>query len=185
MITIFENTPYREDKNLVEAYNSFMQLLPDGAWALFRDADTLFLDSFYGSHIIECIKRYPQAKCFTAITNRIGNKHQLHAVYNGDDIGKHRSIAISLKQKYGTECTKIPSAPYMSGMLFVLNKDAWKQIGGFGKFAKQESLILGVDNELHRRLIQHNLPVMLMKGLYIYHWYRGGNIGKDRLKHLL
>mgnify|MGYP001163795388 CR=1 FL=1 len=186
MITIFENTPYRTDKNLIESYNSFMKLLPNDGWALFRDADTLFLDSFYGDLIVEAISNNKDVDCFTCLTNRIGNPKQLFNEYNGDDIIKHREVASSLRSKYGSICEDFtkPILPYiMSGMCFILSKKAWEKIGGFKEYTPGYGKMLGVDNKLHIDLYENGFKTKIIKGLYVYHWYRGGK--RNDIKHLL
>jgi hypothetical protein len=191
-IKIFENTPYREDKNLIKAYNSFMELLPDNGWALFRDADTIFLDSFFGEIINRAIRNNPNTGCFTCVTNRIGNKAQLHDEYSGDDISTHRKIAEKIKKKNYSKYENLEfslnasNPKTLSGMLIVLSKDAWKRIGGFKmstlRLPTQPSYILGVDNQLHKDLHKHNINVKIIKELYIYHWYRGGTTNIDHLQ---
>jgi GT2 family glycosyltransferase len=186
---IFENTPYRKDKNLIKAYNSFMEIIPHGGWALFRDGDTLFLDPFYGEIIENAIHNNPDTGCFTCLTNRIGNKKQLHSEYSGDDIKIHRNIAKKLRNKNKGKYEEMPfrlgnNPQTLSGMLFVLSKDAWKQIGGFKQSTihKNKSNILGVDNQLHKDLHENNIKIKIIKELYIYHWYRGG--GSKDIGHL-
>ena len=174
---IFENTPYRSDKNLVVSYNSFMELIPDTAWALFRDGDTMFLDSYYGITLENVINKNPNCGCFTAITNRIYPKQQRISC-EGDDIEVHRKMAKEQLNKYGSECLKMVPKPYMSGFCFLLKKATWKKIGGFKPWHKNGSTMLGVDNQLHIDLIKHNIDVMIMQGVYVYHWYRGGNGNK-------
>jgi len=183
MIHIFENTPYRVDKNLITAYNSFMELLPKNGWAVFRDADTLFLDSFYGELIIKAIKENPDTDCFTCLTNRIGGQRQLHREYLGDDITKHREIAKKLKEKYisSYEDYTNPNNPCpFSGMLFILSKSSWEKIGGFKEYKPGYSKILGVDYRLHLDLFKNGFKTKIIKGLYVYHWYRGGDIHDSR-----
>lgn len=184
MVEIFENTPYRSDKNLIIAYNSFMELLPEDGWALFRDADTLFLDSFYGEIINNAILENPDTDCFTCLTNRIGNVRQLHNEYNGDDIVKHREIANKLRVQHTSKCDDMTNfkGGMLSGMLFILSKKAWSKIGGFKEFKTGHSKILGVDNKLHMDLTEGGFKTKIIKGLYIYHWYRGGDM-KD-ITHL-
>lgn len=186
---IFENTPYREDKNLIKAYNSFMELLPDDGWALFRDADTLFLDSYYGEIIVRAIRNNPDAGCFTCLTNRIGNKKQLHDEYTGDDINTHRKIAQKIKKANHGQYEEMPfslgpTPQTLSGMLFVLSKDSWKKINGLKKSTihQSSSNILGVDNQLHKDLYANNIKTKIIKELYIYHWYRGGTKNIDHLR---
>lgn len=192
---IFENTPYREDKDLIKAYNSFMEVLPEDGWALFRDADTLFLDPFYGEVINRAIRNNPDAGCFTCLTNRIGNNFQLHDEYTGDDITIHRTIAERIKAEnyncYDNFSFDIKSGSTLSGMLMVINKSTWQKIRGFKKSTIKEharggmisSNILGVDNQLHKDLHNNNIKLKIIKEMYIYHWYRGGDkTKKDHLK---
>ncbi len=177
-MTLFENTPYRSDKDLIQAYNSFMELLPKNSWALFRDADTLFLDSFYGQHIIDAIEQNPNTGCFTCLTNRIGQPAQLHNEYKGDDITIHRQISHKLKQLNGLSYKTFVGTKYnlMSGMVMVIKKETWENIGGFKEWSLGHSKILGVDNKLHLDLEKHNYDVKVLTGLYVYHWYRGGDM---------
>ena len=185
MISIFENTPYRVDKNLIESYNSFMELLPDNGWAVFRDGDTLFLDSYYGQIIENAIKDNPDTDCFTCFTNRIACPKQTFMIYNGDDIVKHRQIAKMLREKFGSNCEDFskPVIPnIMSGMVMILSKKAWKKIGGFKEYKPNYGNILGVDNRLHIDLFENGFKTKIIKGLYVYHWYRGGKI--NEVNHL-
>jgi len=180
-ITIYENTPYNNEKDLVKAYNSFMKLIPDNSWALFRDADTLFLDSHYNELLEQAIINNPDTFCFTGVTNRINNKKQLHDEYKGDDISIHRKIAEKLRKKYGYACEELKHPNYLSGFCILIKKSVWKKINGFKQW-NNKSKILGVDNKLHKDLIAHNESINVIKGLYMYHWYRGGTTNK---KHLL
>lgn len=179
-IKIYENTPYNNEKDLVKAYNSFMELIPEDGWALFRDADTLFLDSHYNELFENAILNYPDTHCFTALTNRINNKFQLHDEYKGDDINIHRKIASKLKEKNGYECEELALPYYLSGFCILIKKSLWKKIKGF-KTWNNKSKILGVDNKLHKDLIEHNESIKVIKGLYMYHWYRGGTTNKTHL----
>jgi len=173
-VTIYENTPYNNEKDLVKAYNSFMELIPDDGWALFRDADTLFLDYHYNELFENAIVDNPDTFCFTCVTNRLNNKKQVYEEYKGDDIKTHRAIAIKLRKKYGHSCEILPLPPTLGGFCILLKKSVWKKIGGF-KYWNSKSKILGVDNKLHEDLGKHNEPVKIIKGLYMYHWYRGGD----------
>ncbi len=180
-INIYEHTPYNNEKDLVKAYNSFMKLIPNDGWALFRDADTLFLDSHYNELLERAIIDNPDTFCFTGVTNRINNKDQLHDEYKGDDIVIHRRIAMKLRKKYGHSCKEFLPPDYLSGFCILLKKTLWKKLNGFKPW-NNKSKILGVDNKLHKDLIAHNEPIKIIKGLYMYHWYRGGT---DNILHLL
>ncbi len=179
MINIFENTPYRSDKDLITAYNSFMELLPEDGWVVFRDADTLFLDIFYGKIIEEAIINNPDTDFFTCMTNRIGCPYQKHGEYGGDDIKTHRKISDKLKKEFKDTYIDITNkTPRISGVVMILSKKAWNKIGGFKQYKPCYSNILGVDNKLHIDLENNGFKLKLIKGLYVYHWYRGGD-GKN------
>jgi len=180
-VAIYENTPYNNEKDLIKAYNGFMKLIPDNSWALFRDADTLFLDSHYNELFEQAIINNPDTLCFTGTTNRINNKKQLHNEYEGDDINIHRKIAKKLRQEYANTYENLTPPNYLSGFCILINKSIWKKINGFKPW-NNKSRILGVDNRLHKDLIAHNESVKVIKGLYMYHWYRGGT---NNILHLL
>ena len=46
----------------------------------------------------------------------------------------------------------------------------------------KEEGMLGVDNSFHKDLQAKGLKIGLMKGLYIYHWHRGGANTTDHLE---
>lgn len=182
-IKIFENTPYNSEKNLIKSYNSFMELLPNDAWALFRDGDTLFLDSFYGTLIEEAIINNPDTDFFTCMTNRIYCSYQKHEEYLGDDVRKHRIISNNLKEKHkGVYLDITNETKKISGMVMVLSKKSWLKIGGFKEFSNGYGNMLGVDNKLHIDLKDNGFKLKLIKGLYVYHWYRGGIKDDSHLK---
>jgi hypothetical protein len=43
--------------------------------------------------------------------------------------------------------------------------------------------MLGVDNDIHMKMITNNLKVGIMEGIYVQHWYRNGD-NRDR-SHLV
>jgi GT2 family glycosyltransferase len=58
--------------------------------------------------------------------------------------------------------------------MILIQKRLWKKIGGF-----LENGMLGVDNDLHTKVIKSNEKLYLMRGVYLYHWYRWPNY-KDK-----
>jgi hypothetical protein len=116
---------------------------------------------------------------FTCFTNRIGNPKQnvINAGYipQTDDITEHRVIATQVMQKYGSQVEDFDSfkahaygTSKFSGMLILLKKKVWND-------CKFKEGALGVDNAFHASVLEKGYKVGLIKGLYIYHWYRGGN----------
>jgi len=175
---IYENTPWSDDKNLATAYNEFMELVPNDSWVLFRDADTMILDPFYGTILRLIIETYPEASCFSAVTNRIGSPILHHNEYTGDDIVEHKRICDNLLHNKGYHCSEMPyveGKSTLSGFFFLIKKSAWEKVGGFKNYKGARSNMLGVDNMIHKDLEAHGLKTMVMNGVYVYHWYRGGD----------
>ena len=167
---IYYSIPYDVNKNIGKYYNDFMSILPnDDDFACFVDGDTIFTTPNYGHVIDRVIKEYPEIGCFTAKTNRVSCKWQ---VFDGvdvetNDIAYHRELGGNLQDVYDAYCEDVTDSQLMSGLLILINKKTWFKIGGF-----LENGMLGVDNELHRKLIEHDEKLYVMKGIYLYHWYR-------------
>jgi len=186
---IYYSVPYSVEKNIAEYYNSFMKLLPsDEDYACFIDGDTIFTTSDYGHTIHNVVKEHPEIGCFTCYTNRVNNKHQVvdGIDYDSNDVIYHRKIGNMLQTIFGTSCVDIThikntqdKPQYISGCLILIKKSLWKKIGGF----KNLNAMLGVDNELHKDIIAANEKIYLMKGVYLYHWYRWPNT--KNISHLL
>ncbi len=145
-----------------------MELAPrDEDWVCFFDRDVIFLTPDYGHQIAEIIKRHPEAGLFTCLTNRIGCHSQLYQgkLSEDPDILHHRRIALILGRKYRHGVREI-SAP-VSGFFMALKKKVWREV----KFDEKMRL-LDVDWNFTRRLSAKGYPIFLMKGLYVFHFYR-------------
>lgn len=201
---IYTFIPYskNQDKpNLGEAYNSFMSLLPnDDDWACFIDHDAMFTTYNWFKQLTEIISKYPNAGCFTAMTNRVGNPYQvlnsqleiieqceigerrkkhlelLELNHSNHDIKYHRKIGEELYKNKNCVVSEIDSKHLLSGVLLLVNKKVWKEIPFREGF-------LDVDNFFHKDCIQKGYKVYLIEGVYVYHWYRG-NGDSTHLKNL-
>lgn len=174
---IYANIPYNKEKNLGVAYNQFMKLLKDDDWAVFIDSDAMFLDTNFMAQIERYIKNYPDCTIFTAKTNRVGNKAQLYGSWEGDSIRTHKQVAEEVK--YMDTVTDVTSTrQHLSGVVIVLKKSTWKKLGGF-----KENGIIGIDTDFTIRAYKKGEKILVMDGVYVYHWYRGGD--RKNIKHLL
>jgi Na+-translocating ferredoxin:NAD+ oxidoreductase RnfG subunit len=74
----------------------------------------------------------------------------------------------------GTKVLDMTDNTPMSGHLILLQKKTWSKIGKF-----KEDMLVGFDNEIHYSVKREGLKIGLMTGIYLYHWYRGGD-GYDK-----
>jgi hypothetical protein len=186
---IYYCIPYSVEKNLACAYNDFMEILPsDNDFACFVDGDTIFTTSNYGHIIHDSIQNYPEIGCFTCYTNRVKNLPQVvkGIDYDSNDIIYHRKIGNMLHTIFGNSCIDITDElsedgkpAYISGVMILIKKSLWKKIGKF----KNLNSMLGVDNHLHKDILSINEKIYLMRGVYLYHWYRWPNV--KNVSHLL
>lgn len=181
---IYYSVPYSTEKNIGKYYNDFMRTLPkDDDFACFVDGDTIFTTPFYGHTIENVIKENSDVLCYTCFTNRVACPEQIAPGIDTDsnDMHYHRNFGQMMESIYGTSCmdiTKMKSGQLISGCLILIQKNLWRRIGGFA-----EKGMLGVDNDLHHKVLKAGEKIYLMQGVYIYHWYRWPNY-KDK-KHLL
>lgn len=172
--------PWATDKNIGKAYNSAMELLPhDDDFACFIDADAMFLTPFFGKQLEDVVAKHSTCGIFTCLTNRIGCRWQKAGDHISNDIAQHRAYAKQLfdEQYDTTEIIPQDGKNLLGGVLILIKKSTWKKIGGF------KDGLLGVDNELQLSAENAQEEIRLMKGVFIYHWYRGGRQSdKDHLK---
>lgn len=175
---IYTFIPYDPEKNLGSSYNRCMDMLPnDDDWAVFIDHDAMFTTNFWYHQISEVVKSHPNAGLITCVTNRIYNPKQIifnryelkgesaTDLLNNHDIEFHRQLGHSLYELNGSSVEALNSDLLISGVVMVVKKKTWNSI----KFCDG---FLRVDNNFHQECSNRNLEVLLMTGLYVYHWYR-------------
>ncbi len=159
-------------KDIGRVYNEYMELLPsDEDWACFLDHDAMFTTTDWYTQMEEIIAENPEYGLLTAITNRIGNTEQRVAGidYDNHDMCYHRRIGTMAQEQDRTTVTDVSKTRTISGVVMLVKKAVWKKAGGFtGGFLK-------VDNDFHQRVISIGEKVGIMKGVYVYHWYRFEN----------
>ena len=172
--TIHNFIPYcneREGKDIGKAYNRYMDRVPDNDWVCFVDHDAMFTTPDWQKQLYDIINANPDYSCFTVVTNRIGNPGQRFAGVdqNNHDIKYHREIGELAQNQFGTEVKDITNEHLLSGVVILIKKLVWKEVGGFDEVG-----FLGVDNHFHAKLKIKGKKVGLMKGVYVYHYYRAG-----------
>jgi len=146
-----------------------MSLLPnDDDWGCLMDLDTMFLTSNVGHQLEEIVKKYPNTGLFTAITNRVGLKEQCYRgnIDNDPNILNWKRVAKQLQENKWMEMRELKHP--ISGHLMMVKKSVWKAVGGFPEVGK----ILAIDNSFSKRVLDHNLEIQLMEGVFVFHFYR-------------
>ena len=177
--------PFNRAKNIGVSYNEAFNGLNNDDFVCFVDGDTIFLDSYFGTKI-EDILKYNEKKgitinAATCMTNRVYCKWQIYNdEWSNDNMLDHDKFTKECWAEHGTNVEEItnehitqpPHGNYlMSGVMILLRKSTWLKVGKF-----RTKGMLRVDNNLHQKLINHNEKLYLMKGIYLYHKYRFGNI---------
>ena len=165
-------------KDLGRAYNEFMALIPDDAWAVILDHDAMFCSPTWFRRVEEAIEDYPDAGLFAFITNRLNPNRSMwqmapEAGMHNHLISAHRGVAAAREAEHGSTAVDVTHVhsfdrnAELSGVGFAVSKQAWIKIGGAleGKFTN-------VDHDLHHRIINVGLKVYLLPGVYMYHWFR-------------
>ena len=146
-----------------------MKLVGIDDWVCFLDHDATWTTRDWYHQLEEIVARYPKAGMFTAVTNRIGNPHQLinQLPKDNHDIAQHRKVGQNLQNSMRAEVIDATESQLVSGVVILIKKSTWQKVGGF------KSGFLGVDNDMHSKIKDAGMKVYIMPGVYVYHWYRG------------
>jgi len=177
---IFHSIPWNSNKNIGKSYNETMELVNSDDWVCFLDGDAVHSTHFFGSRIEETVMSNPEYSLFTCYTNRVNCKYQIpnNVDITINDQAYHRSFGEKIWFDYGTNVIDITNNVELSGVLILLQKSAWERVGGF-----KEERMLSIDNDIHRKIRHLGERVGLMQGIYVQHWYRGGD--NSNKSHLL
>lgn len=174
-------TPYREDKNLGLAYNNAMQQIPDADWACITDWDVNFLLPETIAHLNEYSRLFPDTgmfTCYASRTHHINAGIQMFGNTASEDRDYLHHIEIA-KTQTGQLYTVTEINRFISGFLMMISKETWNKY----KFVDNMKC-LDVDNIYSNKILQADLPIRRMNGVYVWHTYRLGKDIKD-VKHLL
>lgn len=166
-------TAYDLERNLGRAYREIVARLRPDDHCVFLDHDAIWTTRDWYPLLLEAIKRYPNAGLFGAMTNRIGNKEQIPpGVPAGHDMAAHRKFGQELRARYGTEAIDITDKHLLSGVVMCFTAPVLQKLQIVDGF-------FGVDNQVHRDVRRMNKRVLLLRGLYVQHWYRGDGVGHE------
>lgn len=169
---LFHVIPWNSNKNIGISYNTSMKIVGSNDWICFLDGDAIHTTTYFGSRIESIIQNNPEFTLFTCYTNRVGTPYQIAPGVdkNTNDLNYHRNFGESLWQNFTTSVLDITNNSPLSGVVILIKKTTWERVGGFN-----ETGMLGVDNDIHTKCRTAGFKVGLMQGIYVQHWYRGGN----------
>ena len=184
-MNIYYCTPFSQDKNLGKAYNEYVRKLATNQddYIFFIDGDVQILDSNWGNHVKDLINKYPETGIFTALTNRCGNLKQCHlGIRNQSEniLGQYELAQVIKKNNYWqvTEINRV-----ISGYFFGFSIKTFDLVGGF---SENEGEILKVDNRFSKKVLEAGKKILLMCGVYVFHYYRLHEADpKHSIQHLL
>jgi hypothetical protein len=170
---VHHSTPWKTEKNRVGIYiNEFFERMPEGDWACFTDGDVIHTSSWFGERIETVIRENLDFSMFSCLTNRTTPQCQIasESTWEENDISVHRNIGDLLWYKNKTSVEDVTFISPVSGYFFLVSKETWKKSGGF-----DETMMLGIEWDFCERVKNSGGKIGVMKGIYVYHWYRGGN----------
>jgi len=169
---IHYNIPWDSGKNLSGAYNRFMNMIPENDWACFVDGDARFTIYNYGEVLDSIVEKHGKVyPLMTAMTNRVGTDYQcVRGSWGQQYDWQHRHTGKMLAQIHGLDVDDITDNTPLSGVLILCKRELWEKASGLtpGK-------MLGADNLFHYAALKAGAKVGLMRGIYMEHWYRGGD----------
>lgn len=168
MARLLMTIPYDIGGNLGREYNSIMQNTTH-EWIGFADHDLFFANPQWYLMFSHAIKNLPDAGFISCKTNRVGCPLQKAGAERNNDIEYHRRRAKELHTEYWNDYEDVTQSQFVpSGLVFVTSRKAWQEVGGF-----RESGIIGVDTNYVNKLKRAKYKIIILRGLYVFHWYRG------------
>jgi len=181
---IFYFTPYSLEKNLFEAFDKYMRLVPDeNDWVCFLDGDTAFLRPDWGRVIHEYTERYPKTGLFTCLASRCHYQCQRveGADMENDSILYHREIA----DRLATGEYKVTEVKRrVAGHLLLIKKSTWTRIRSAVQTLTRSKKVLGVDTKISNAVLASGFKIYVMNDIYLFHYLRMKE-GINNKSHLL
>ena len=131
----------------------------------------MFTTHDFGHQLEEIITEHKDYDLLTAVTNRVGTSYQCEVgMWDVESMNAHWETGKELQSIWRTDVVDITGQAPISGVLMLLKKSAW-----FNSDRFQEAGMLGIDNSIHYAIRNMGGKVGLMRGVYMLHYYRGGD----------
>lgn len=154
-------------QDLGRAYNDYMELIEEDAFALFLDHDAMFCSPDWFKMVQKLVTGYEGVECLVVgRTNRIGNPYQRVGVLMDEHRSSaHEQLAAYLNEAQRDWVANVASLDSTSGVIMMLSKRTWRKVPFSSGFLK-------VDNRMHIAFRESGRPVLMPASLYAYHFYR-------------
>lgn len=175
-------TPYSFEKKLFDAWDQYMNLIDDPEdWACMMDGDVFFFHRNFGHILQQYIDKYPDTGIFSCYASRTGGSWMLppNNIKNNINILRHKRMADSIFRKHHLQVIDLNKKVH--GHLMLIKKATWLQIRDSVKEQTKENKILGIDVRVSNKVLKIPKKIRLMKGVYIFHYYRLDNEGRTTL----
>lgn len=166
-------TPYAFDKRMFNAWDQYMNLLTDpDDWACLMDGDIMLLRSDFGHHIQEYINKYPDTGLFTCYSSRSRTLWMMpdQHLFNSGSLAEHKKLSDRLYNNCRLSVKEINDR--VTGHLLVIKKSTWSAIRDKVSARCADLKILSVDTAISREILETKMPIRLMQGIYVMHYYR-------------
>lgn len=183
---IYFFSPYSFEKKFFCAYDKYVSLVnnPDD-WICFLDGDTMFLSQTWGHDLKKYTEKYPDAGMLTCYASRAGYPSAIPKEGNNQikDILFHRNVSEKLRLKYLNNCVVKPYNRRVSGHLMLMKRGTWDLIknGVKKRVNANNKKILGVDTQISYEILSKGKSILLMRGIYILHYFRLHDNSKTHL----
>ena len=183
---IFYIQPYAVDMYYGKQINKHIEMMPDDAWIVLTDYDSMFLSPGYGRIIHNAIVEHGNdTDLFTCWTNRLGNAKRCFAgTFSTDfDIRNHARLARSLEREPGHECKEVEDRT-VAGVCMIFSKRVWQD----NKFDDLPIIAKVADHHSEsfdvRWCKKIKGSIKRIEGLYMFHFYRGDKPHHSITTHL-
>lgn len=167
--------PYCADQNFLEAINREFDLVTNPKdWMVIMDGDTMFLQSDFGTQLQEYIEKYPNTGMFTSYASRCSYHYQVPEGVDQENPSIIYHKIISDRQRAENSVNAIRINTRIAGHLMMIRKDTWISI--YPEVKRRVSVknkkVLGVDTQISWAVIKSGRKILLMKGVYVLHYFR-------------
>lgn len=174
-------TPYSFEKKLFEAWDKYMDMVDNPEdWVCMMDGDVLFLLADFGHQMQEYIDKYPDTGLFTTYASRAHRQEYIRkgCDENNPSILYHYDNAVRCRNTLHL-MVKTLGKPAL-GHVMLIKKSTWMMIRDRVRELTVENKILGVDVRISKAISELNMSQLLMRGIYVLHYFRFKHGKKQR-----